>query len=106
MDEDLLLTEFGARLRHRRDADGVSQERLADLAGLSRTSIVNIEKGRQGVSLPTLYRLAVALSCDVCALLPPVGEWVRPTVPVAIGGGDADSALVERVLERAARDAG
>lgn len=105
MDEDLLLAEFGQRLRSRREAGGVSQEALADRAGLSRTSIVNIEKGRQGVSLPTLYRLARALACDVGALLPPVGEWTSPEVPVAIGGGDADSALVERVLERAARKA-
>lgn len=99
----MLLAEFARNLRGRRDAAGISQESLAERASLSRTSIVNIEKGRQGVSLGTLYRLAEALALDPAALLPPVGQGREPAVPVAIGAGEEDDVLVERVLERSAR---
>ena len=65
-----LAVEFGRRLRHLRDEADLTQEALATASGLSRTSIVNIECGRQGVSLATLYGLARALGCEPQTLLP------------------------------------
>ena len=40
---------LGGRIRAARDRAGVKQEQLAQAVGLSRTSITNIERGRQGV---------------------------------------------------------
>ncbi|MYA16473.1 MAG: helix-turn-helix transcriptional regulator [Gammaproteobacteria bacterium] len=48
----------------------MTQHRLGRLAGLSRTSITNIEKGRQHVSLHQLYRIAYALEIPPHLLLP------------------------------------
>ena len=48
----------------------MTQHRLGRLAGLSRTSITNIEKGRQHVSLHQLYRIAYALEVPPHLLLP------------------------------------
>ena len=49
----------------------MTQERLGTLVGLSRTSITNIEKGRQHVPLHQLYRIADALDVTPTMLLPP-----------------------------------
>lgn len=92
--------EFGARVRERRRRAGMSQDQLADAAFLSRTSVVNIENGRQGVSIGTLYRLAEALACAPGELLPPVHEVEVPDITI---GGETDSArqAVMKVLRRA-----
>jgi transcriptional regulator with XRE-family HTH domain len=48
----------------------LSQEALAKAVGLTRTSITNIERGRQPVNLHTLYVMADILRLDVADLLP------------------------------------
>lgn len=53
---------------------GFTQQQLADAAGLTRPSIVNIERGRQKVMLHSLYSMAAALRVPVSDLLPPIGE--------------------------------
>jgi transcriptional regulator with XRE-family HTH domain len=49
----------------------MSQEEFAKAVGLSRTSITNIERGRQPVSLHTLYSMADILGIEAVDLLPP-----------------------------------
>ena len=56
---------FGRMLGEMRRKQGISEEMLADELGLSRTSITNIEKGRQPVQLHTLYLIARLLSIDM-----------------------------------------
>ncbi len=48
----------------------MTQERLGKLVGLSRTSITNIEKGRQHVSLHQFFRIADALEVTPETVLP------------------------------------
>lgn len=55
---------FGKNLRNIRLACGMSQERLGERVGLTRTSIVNIEMGRQRILLDDVQRFAVALRTD------------------------------------------
>jgi transcriptional regulator with XRE-family HTH domain len=52
---------FGRRLRELRLAGGLSQEALADAAGLDRTYVSSCERGKRNVSLQNIYRLARAL---------------------------------------------
>jgi len=62
--------ELGDLIRNRRKAIGMSQDALARYVGMSRTSITNIECGRQQVSLHLLYELATFLRIEPSALLP------------------------------------
>ena len=63
---------LGVRLGRARRAAKVTQAALAHAVGLSRTSITNIEKGRQPVQVHILVQLAEALGTSVSAFLPPV----------------------------------
>lgn len=73
---------LGERIREIRLMRGLSQSRLAELAGISRSLISNIERNDYNggkVSDPTLstcYRIACALKVPPAALLPGAGEEV------------------------------
>jgi CheY-like chemotaxis protein/DNA-binding XRE family transcriptional regulator len=60
---------FGASVRVWRDRLGVSQEELAERAGLHRTYISDVERGARNVSLESIEKLARALEISVSALL-------------------------------------
>jgi transcriptional regulator with XRE-family HTH domain len=67
---DQLYREFGRLLRQCRKKANLTQEDLADRVGLARTSITNIEQGRQHVSLHVLYELAETVGVSAHELLP------------------------------------
>lgn len=69
-DQDAFYAEIGRRVRKARDKCGLTQEALATLVSLTRTSITNIEKGRQKLLAHTIMDLAVALRISPAALLP------------------------------------
>ena len=50
-------------LRQRREDAGLSQEKLAELAGVSRPTIANIELGKYFPRWGTMMRIAQALKC-------------------------------------------
>lgn len=60
---------FGERLRDLRLKRNVTQQSLADLAGMSLTYISNMEHGLKVPSLTTIIRIAVALDCKVMDLV-------------------------------------
>ena len=64
---------FAMKMREHRERLGMSQAQLGRLVGLGRTSITNIEAGRQPVSLATACRIAEALDTTLSLL---VGEAV------------------------------
>ncbi|WP_078854352.1 helix-turn-helix domain-containing protein [Streptomyces sp. NRRL F-5135] len=59
-------------VRRRRIAAGLTQQALADRAGLSKGHVSGIERGLAGASAPALGRLATALACEVEDLMAPV----------------------------------
>lgn len=61
---------FGEEVRAQRKAQGLSQEQLADLAGMHRTYIGSVERGERNVSLDAIYALAAALRVHVTELFP------------------------------------
>lgn len=63
------LPAFGRAVRKTREANQVSQERLAELAGVHRTYIGSIERGQQNVALRNLVRIARALNTTPSLLL-------------------------------------
>lgn len=52
---------FGRRVRTLRVARGMSQETLADAAGVHRTYVSSLERGRRNVGLDNVFALADAL---------------------------------------------
>ena len=48
----------------------MTQDAVADRVSLSRTSITNIEKGRQHISLHMLFHLSAAVGVDPHELIP------------------------------------
>lgn len=67
--DDALLREFGDRVRARRLDAGLSQEALAEQAGLHRTYVGSIERGERNVALVNIVRLARALGVDPADLV-------------------------------------
>lgn len=60
---------IGARIKDQRFRIEMSQERLAELAGLSVTHTSHIETGNTKVSLPALVKIANALSVSLDELV-------------------------------------
>lgn len=67
-----VLGLFGGAVRQQREARGLSQERLAHLAGLHRTYSGSLERGERNVGIRNVYALAKALDVDPGELLPPL----------------------------------
>ena len=70
--EDAFYKEVGRRIREarRRRKPALTQDGLARLVGLTRTSITNIEQGRQKCLIYTLSEIATALQVEPASLLP------------------------------------
>lgn len=63
---------FGSAVRSKRCEKGLSQEELADRAGLHRTYVSDVERGARNPSLQSIEKLAVALELSVSALFLPL----------------------------------
>jgi transcriptional regulator with XRE-family HTH domain len=70
INEGALYEHLSHQVRVRREARGLTQDELAQLTEVARTSINNIEKQRQKPPLYLLYRIAEALDVEVADLLP------------------------------------
>lgn len=60
---------LAANLRTMRQARGLSQEALADIAGLHRTYVSSVERCERNATLDTLDRLSLALGITPSDLL-------------------------------------
>ena len=64
-----LGTRLGKVLRRHREALGMSQERLAEGAGIHRTYVSSIELGKVQVGLEVAARIAEALGTPLSSLI-------------------------------------
>jgi len=60
-DQDGQLIRLGAVVRARRNTAGLSQEALADAAGIDRSHMGKIERGERNLTFLNLARIAAAL---------------------------------------------
>lgn len=60
-----LKTKFGKRLKALRNQKGITQEQLADKAGLTVESISNIERGIFGPKFDNLEKISKILGVQV-----------------------------------------
>lgn len=66
---DEFYAALGAAIRTRRENEHLTQSELSDTVGLSRTSITNIERGRQRLLADQLYVVARSLRTTADDLL-------------------------------------
>lgn len=98
---------LGSRVRITRNMRGLTQARLAELAGVSRSLVSNLERNNYNGSraadptVSTVYRLASALQVPPATLLPGVGEQVAgPYSGPELGGEvELEAALAVAVVQ-------
>lgn len=73
-------TKVGDGIQQIRKARGLTQAELAKLVGVERTSITNIEKGRQRLGLDLLDKIATALGMRLVMRLDPLNASGVPEV--------------------------
>ena len=66
-----LRRSFAANLRREREALGLSQQALANLAGLHRTYVGSVERGERNISIDSVEALARALGVEAADLMKP-----------------------------------
>jgi transcriptional regulator with XRE-family HTH domain len=76
MNEDDLHAALGKKIKEKRQANGLTQTELADAISMSRTSLTNMELGRQRLLIDQLYKMAAALNAKPQDLLPQPSELV------------------------------
>lgn len=60
-----LASDFGSQLRARRRELGISQQRLADVIGVNRRVVGEIERGKGTARLQIALSMAQALGLDI-----------------------------------------
>ena len=60
-----ILIQFGNKVKELRKAKNLSQEELADAAGLHRTYIGMIERAEKNITLVNIEKIANALKIDL-----------------------------------------
>ena len=82
---------IGRRVQHLRKAQRLTQEQLAEMAGISLSFMGHIERGSRKMSMETLFNIASTLNCTSDYLIglnrPPLsayqmalrrmGEWIE-----------------------------
>lgn len=86
---DAFYIHVGEKVRFQRKRAGMDQETLARHLNLSRTTIINIEKGRQRLSLEHAWLTAKILNISIEELLPStemktVEDWKNEVQKVGV----------------------
>ena len=70
--------DIGKRIKHVRNGRGITQEKLAEAAGITVQHMSNIENGNTRLSLTVLVDIANALNTDVSVFL--IGSLTNNTI--------------------------
>ena len=69
MNGNEILVRFGQNVQRTRKERNISQEKLAELAGLHRTYIGMIERAEKNITLCNIEKIAKALNVKISALV-------------------------------------
>jgi transcriptional regulator with XRE-family HTH domain len=67
--EKMVLNNLGLCVKSLRTARNLTQQELSMMIGLNRSSVTNIELGKQDTPLSTIVRISCALDCELNDLL-------------------------------------
>ena len=100
MTADAIYHHIGFQLRRARMQRGITQDALASRASLTRTSVSNIEAGRQRLTIHALLQMAAALDVEPTTLLPDVGAAAPGDIDafVARGASHDEAEALARAL--------
>lgn len=98
-----VLVHVADNVRRLRQIAALSQQALAEAAGVSRRMLVNIEKGDVNVSLNTLDRLADTLGVLFYALVAPPESVDSAHIDEIAWAGDASGSVARLLASKAAR---
>lgn len=90
--------DIGKRIRYQREKQQISQEKLAERAGISVQHICNIEKANTKLSLPVLINIANALHCNVEVLLLASLEYNGISAKYTVSDLLEDATREERII--------
>ena len=71
------LRAFGAVVKRHRQSKGASQEHLAELAGLHRTYVSDIERGIRNLTVSSANRIANGLSVPISTLIAEAEQYMN-----------------------------
>lgn len=77
MDAELIYQRLVGDIRQKRRARGLTQQRLAEVSGLTRSMVIRIEQADPTVNSGALMRVIAALGCEAVlevARLPTLDE--------------------------------
>lgn len=102
MNGNYIHAEVGKRLKLFRQDQGLTQAELAEMVGILRTSVTNIEAGVQHPPLVTLYKFAFALNRELSDILPAIADLPEEDVNTVVIGGRLQEIPVQslKVLQR------
>jgi transcriptional regulator with XRE-family HTH domain len=98
-DFDEIYRGVGRKIRQTRENQHLSQDSLARRLGISRTSMVNIEAGRQHTPLHVLWQIAELLETKLTLLIPSPEELLAPQHQAVL-----DREMIEQIEEVAKGD--
>ena len=73
------IDEIGSIVRFHRKKAGLTQKQLANLAGVGKTAVFDIEKGKSSIRLNTLLAVLLILNISLSSESPLMEEWYRET---------------------------
>lgn len=82
--EDRYYAQIGALIKKRREALTLTQADVATSAGLSRTSLTNIESGRQRLMVDQLQKICTSLDMPITTLLNKVELDSKAVAPAVV----------------------
>lgn len=77
-----LRSSMAERIKRARRESGLQQQELAVAVGLTRTSISNIERGKQGLSVDMLYAISEHVNESADVLLRDAINYIEKTIDV------------------------
>ncbi|MDP8242296.1 MAG: helix-turn-helix transcriptional regulator [Candidatus Celaenobacter antarcticus] len=70
-----MLNKFGKIIQFHRKQAGITQKQLADLAGIGKTAVFNLEKGNSNFRIETLIKICKILNITIDFQSPLMEEW-------------------------------